>query len=384
MVLSLGKQPYQNIAPYTSQKKTKKSTRKPKELEVRKSHLWDGNLYGLRKIGQGGTAIVFAIDDTTVVKTPVGTAVSLEAFEREREVYRRIQQRPCRHVLVCHETEYPLALILERCVEPVRKRLARMRKGENTKTIGEDEAMDLALRWSYEAAVGLASLHDQGIIQADVGCHNMLLDSDDSLKISDFSGSSISCFEPLATVDYDIHSKLPDQDEPTTQSDLFALGSAMYEMATGYLPYEGLSTTKIVTNFRNKRFPVMNVNAKYSHFADIIYACWNLKFDTAHQVVKRLKDLYQGVVMTRSMANRCVLADSGEHDTTKNTGRRKSEFSTKPHRTHAHKSRHESATLRSQGSNAKPRHKRMSHDRRSSRHVKGESFMSNFFASLKI
>lgn len=47
------------------------------------------------------------------------------------------------------------------------------------------------LRWTAQAAEGLQFLHSAGVIHCDVGPHNLLLDADLSLKIADFSGSSL-------------------------------------------------------------------------------------------------------------------------------------------------------------------------------------------------
>ena len=73
----------------------------------------------------------------------------------------------------------------------------------------------------------------------------MLLSSDDTVKLGDFAGSSID--GSPSTVDYEVRSKLPGSDEPDEISDIFALGSAMWEMATGSPPYEEKSWREVQT-----------------------------------------------------------------------------------------------------------------------------------------
>ena len=63
----------------------------------------------------------------------------------------------------------------------------------------------------------------------------MMLSADDTVKLGDFAGSSLNGSIP--TVDYEIRSKLPGTDEPDEISDIFGLGSAIWEMATGLPPY---------------------------------------------------------------------------------------------------------------------------------------------------
>ncbi|SPO07011.1 uncharacterized protein DNG_09705 [Cephalotrichum gorgonifer] len=255
---------------------------------------WDGNIYGLRKIGQGGTAFVFDIDETAVVKVPIGFPASISAFEREREVYHILAEakNESPYVLKCFQAELRSGLVLERCQGSVRDELLRMHM-EVPHKFGDAEATERAIRWSFQAASGLGFLHSRGIIQADVGCHNMLLDERDNLKISDFSGSVIERTGEDALVSYSVHSQLPGVSKADRRTDIFALGSAMYEMATGRVPLEDLSPSQVRRRFKQAQWPDMTrLKDTYVEFALVIEGCWNLEFRNVNKAAARIELAY--------------------------------------------------------------------------------------------
>jgi len=197
--------------------------------------------------------------------------------ETERAVYRRFGERlpkvPCRYVLRCLDLENARGLVFERCRETVR---SRVRAG------GVEQGQ--VLRWAKQATKGLAWVHDCKVIQGDVGTHNMLLDSSDTIKLADFAGSSIDDSE--VSINYEVRSRLPNVSKPNKKSDIFALGSAMYEMATGHRPYEKLSYNTIQNLYRKGEFP-KDVD-DIPELGKIIRKCWQRRYDSAWDIVRAL------------------------------------------------------------------------------------------------
>jgi len=237
---------------------------------------WTGSILDLKGIGHGISGMVLIVDELRVIKVAFGTPRSKRDMETERKVYGILEHAimPSPHIIRCFELDNPQGLILERCRETVRHRL------RSTPELAVLPDSDLR-KWSKQAAEGLAFLHDHQIIHADVGCHNMLLDSMDVLKLCDFAGSSVQG-SPASTV-YEIWSQLPSEDEgtPTKASDLFALGSAIYELSTKERPYHEKSEAEIRGLYQRQQFPPMN-DASLGH---IIINCWSQKYTSAFDVI---------------------------------------------------------------------------------------------------
>jgi hypothetical protein len=119
-----------------------------------------------------------------------------------------------------------------------------------------------------------------------VGCHNMMLSADGTVKLGDFAGSSLDGSRP--TVDYEARSKLPGNDEPDEISDRFALGSAIFEMATGLAPYQDRSWREVHGLFKREKFPRLTSMPELDR---IIRKCWMQEYRTTQEVVRDLEDV---------------------------------------------------------------------------------------------
>jgi len=141
-------------------------------------------------------------------------------------------------------------------------------------------SMKQRLLWACQAAEGLHVLHSKGVIHCDMKPGNFLLDADLGLKIADFGGSSFN--GSWSSACEGTRFWLPrDYREPSTiRSDLFALGSTIYEIMTGMSPYGDLSSKEVQHLFKVQEFPdVTGITC-----GECIQRCWRGEVDSAQEV----------------------------------------------------------------------------------------------------
>jgi serine/threonine protein kinase len=253
---------------------------RPRRWKSCRKKRWNGNTYDLKTIGYGVSGIVLLLDKRRVIKIPLGSPQSLNDAEIEREVYRRLTKNPSPYIAKCYDYEDSRGIIIERLEHTVRHRLRQLDPAP---------AGDEVLKWALHAARGLAFLHSRGIVQADVGCHNMLLDSRQNLKLCDFSGCSIDGKD--ASVCYEPWSQLPSASLPNKQSDIFALGSALYEMSAGHVPHHNVPEYEIAGRYEAFEFPDDYPAARSQPLWSVIKGCWRGDYMTADEVVTAIRHI---------------------------------------------------------------------------------------------
>jgi protein kinase-like protein len=127
-----------------------------------------------------------------------------------------------------------------------------------------------------------------------VGCHNLLLDANHNVKIADFSGSVILHGPEeyaSALVSYDARSQKPGVMGATEQTDIFALGSVVYELATGHLPYAELQDSQVTQRFDMHKWPedLWSIMASQPVIGGAIRSCWEGHFEHADDVAWEIK-----------------------------------------------------------------------------------------------
>lgn len=217
-------------------------------------------------IAAGTVGLVYAIDESHVIKLRPRGDFERRAYEIEVRAYERLGRHE--RIVSCEETEEGLRLERGTCLRGMLQSAGGLLISSTTK-----------LRWAQEAAEGLAYIHSKGIIHADVGCHNIIVDHAGHVKFIDFAGSGIDGEDPL--VCYEWCSFRPGS-EIGVGTDIFAFGSMLFELETGRVPYhelqESLDMGQLVATaeklFSEKKFPPVDDLV----LGSIISGCWNGKY----------------------------------------------------------------------------------------------------------
>jgi serine/threonine protein kinase len=228
---------------------------------------------------RGGMADIFRATDMrsariVAIKTPhpelANDGVLQRAFAREAKILRKVAHPGIVRVLRAPGPHRPYMVM-----EWVDGRLLRDILNEHGR-LPIDRAVNIAL----SICEALEHLHRRGVIHRDLKPENILVDAEDQATIIDFGiaqtrASRLLTFSTAAatvgTPDY-ISPEQVRGKRGTCRSDLYALGTILYEMLSGELPFSGVNPL-VVMNARLLSNPpaLRTVNSAISsHLEDVI------------------------------------------------------------------------------------------------------------------
>ena len=127
-------------------------------------------------------------------------------------------------------------------------------------------SVELAKQWIIEAALGLAAIHEKGLLHRDIKLHNLLLSKATSteparVKVADLGIALDSQLNRLTRAgmalgtDGYIAPEVLFGDSVDHRSDQYALGVVAFELLTGQHPYPGLSMEALLKSRAIRRMP---------------------------------------------------------------------------------------------------------------------------------
>ena len=206
----------------------------------------------IKKIGSGGMANVYLAEDLILEREVAVKMMSLNFQEDEaRDNLRRFQRE---------------TLSTTELIHPNIVNIYDVGEGDNPYIVMEFvDGMDLkkyiqnnhpipyskVIKIMSQILSGISNAHANGIIHRDIKPHNILIDHEGTVKITDF-GIAVALSQNSITQTNSILGSVqyisPEQARGnivTKQSDVYSLGIVLYEMLTGTVPFEGESAVSV-------------------------------------------------------------------------------------------------------------------------------------------
>ncbi|KAE8353099.1 kinase-like domain-containing protein [Aspergillus coremiiformis] len=224
-------------------------------------------------IAVGQLAIVHKLSDRIVRKVPTAKSdASTRAIHIEAQVYRHLGKHTrIARCLRCGDDYIDVQY------EPHGDLETYLRKNWVT-----DRFRHRVARQAIEAVV---FIHSKGVIHSDLAARQFLVDPGYNVRLSDFGGSSL-LGEDALVMENATHFLPRDEDAPNTVwSDLFALGSTVYEILLGMKPYEGIEDEEIQRLYSSNVFPSLDKISDGS-WRKIIRKCWMSQYNTTAEILK--------------------------------------------------------------------------------------------------
>ncbi len=124
-------------------------------------------------------------------------------------------------------------------------------------------SVDRALNLAVQICAGIGFAHRAGLVHADVKPQNILVTSEDLVKVTDFGiAQALSDSQPgerQSVVWGSPHYFAPEQargEKPTPASDVYAIGIVLFELLTGQLPYTGTNQQELALAHIRDRIPL--------------------------------------------------------------------------------------------------------------------------------
>ncbi|TQV91723.1 protein kinase domain-containing protein [Cordyceps javanica] len=197
-------------------------------------------------------------------------------FRHEMSIYELIEKSSPPPHFIQSFLRLPYAHFMQRLPTSLDHRLRDNRR-QDPKTLKCYEVLrleptDKIGRWAVELSHALAWLETLGLVQGDLRPSNLLLDSDDHLKLVDFDGcAKIGDRDPGLPPPW----SSPRHFYYGAETEQFAFGSILYNITRGIEPYEELGP-ETITLFRNREFPELSD----SQLDVLTFRCWMTEFTT--------------------------------------------------------------------------------------------------------
>lgn len=208
-----------------------------------------GNRYLIEeKVGVGGMAKVYRAKDT-LLNRDVAVKVLKDEYMDDEDFLKKFAMEAQSAASLTHANIVSVYDVGSSEVDNKRHNYIVMELvvGKTLKEIIQEKgplSPDEIVNYGIQIAKALECAHNNKVIHRDIKPHNILIDNDNNLKVTDFGIARISS---AATITYTssvlgtVHYISPEQAKGKfidEKSDIYSLGIVLYEMATGQVPFD--------------------------------------------------------------------------------------------------------------------------------------------------
>lgn len=265
--------------------------------------------------GSGGTAWVAMYDYDTVLKYPKDPPKERRGhqFASDSEEVSGVRDEMRKNVLATIEIErqmlqaigdHPRIVALRPTTHPDGILLEYIPNGtlewHLERQLDPPPSTAQRLRWARQVAEAFAHIHSKNVIHCDTGVFNLMLDANFDIKLIDFQGRMLApdgktvVLNGYALTFAKADMPRPDHNHFDAKTDIFAVGSTIFNIMMGSLPYEDLSghdvpsANEIERRFREGEF---DPRLDDCYCSEAIRKCWTGSYESAQGLVEDLKCL---------------------------------------------------------------------------------------------
>jgi serine/threonine protein kinase len=240
-------------------------------------------------------AEVYLVDGKTIRKAPRSQSEDdIESIIREATIYNMMDDHPR----------------IAECTSRGRTDFVDVKyypKGDLSEFCQKNEvSAELQSKWFRQLIEAVEVIHRYGVIHSDLALRQFFVDDELNIRLGDFNSSRYP-ENPAVGYEKATHCLPRDYAQPNTVlSDLFALGSTLFELVTGKAPYAELypaefqdiapSDVQILTRAQQRRAADAEVEKRFrnlqfpdvSHIfrGDVILGCWSGRFSSVEEVLR--------------------------------------------------------------------------------------------------